>query len=90
MARILSRTERLLGPRPNLTLVVQDQLVREVWVEGRAPIITIHDHDWGETDPYPAFDQEGFAFSPISWRGPAWMLGLSLNSRVEASHAIAK
>jgi ParB family chromosome partitioning protein len=88
--RILSRTERLLGPRPALTLVVQDQLIREIWVEDRAPIITIYDYDWGETDPCPAFDQEGFAFSPISWRRPAWMLGLSLHSRVETAHPIAK
>lgn len=88
--RILSRTERLLGPRPNLTLVVQDQLIREIWVEERAPIIAIHDYDWGETDPNPAFDQEGFAFSVISWRRPAWMLGLSLLSRLEATHTIAK
>jgi ParB family chromosome partitioning protein len=62
-----------------MRLVVQDMTVTEIWVNGRAPIITIHDYDWGETDLDPAFDDEGFAFSPINWRGPAWMLGLSFH-----------
>ena len=76
--RTLSRLERQIGPRPQITLVVQDQTVCEIWVNGRAPIITLHDYDWGETDPDPAIDAEGIAFSPINWRGPAWTLGLSL------------
>lgn len=79
MSRILSATEKLLGPRPQLRLVVQDQFVREIWVGGRAPIITIHDYDWGAADPNPVFDNEGFAFSQIDWGRPAWMLGLSLH-----------
>lgn len=68
-----------LGPRPRLTLVIQDSKIVEIWVEGRAPIITVHDYDWGETDPDPTLDEEGYAFSPITWSRPAWMLGLSLH-----------
>ncbi|MEL6729236.1 MAG: hypothetical protein AAFP91_17210 [Pseudomonadota bacterium] len=79
MPRAISNTAQLLGPRPRLRLVVEDQFVREIWVEGRAPIITVHDYDWGETDTDPAFDEEGFAFSTINWRRPAWMLGLSFH-----------
>lgn len=79
MSRILSSTEKLLGPRPQLRLVVEDQFVREIWVNGRAPIITIHDYDWGAADAGPAFDDEGFAYSHINWGRPAWMLGLSLH-----------
>ncbi|MEO1305189.1 MAG: hypothetical protein AAFV37_09445 [Pseudomonadota bacterium] len=67
-----------LGPRPRMTLVVQEQMIAEIWVNGRAPIITIHDYDWGASDPDPAYDGEGFAYSPINWNRPAWMLGLSL------------
>ena len=61
-----------------MTLVIEDKLVREIWVNGRAPLVTIHDYDWGELDPEPSFDTEGFPFSPINWSGPAWTLGLSL------------
>lgn len=89
MVRPLSNTEQLLGPQPHLRLVIEDQFVREIWVEGRAPIITIHDYDWGETDPEPAFDEEGFAFSPINWRRPAWMLGLSLHPPAKETYSMA-
>ncbi len=89
MPRALSNTEQLLGPRPHLRLVIEEQFVREIWVDGRAPIITIHDYDWGVTDPDPAFDEEGFAFSPINWRRPAWMLGLSLHPPVKETYTMA-
>ncbi len=68
----------LLGPRPRMTLVVAEAQVAEIWVEGRAPLITIRDYDWGETDPQPSRDADGFPFTKINWRGPAWALGLSL------------
>ena len=71
--------ERLLGPRPRLTLVVSDMFVSEIWIEGRAPLITIHDYDWGQTDRHPAIDGEGVPFTPIRWKQPAWTLGLSLH-----------
>ena len=67
-----------LGPRPRMTLVICQQQVAEIWVEGRAPIISIRDYDWGETDPHPSRDADGFPFTKINWRDPAWKLGLSL------------
>ncbi|WP_146739736.1 hypothetical protein, partial [Hyphomonas pacifica] len=60
MSRALTETERILGPRPEMTLVVEDDRVVEIWVAGRAPRIAIRDYDWGRTDPAPAFDREGF------------------------------
>jgi ParB family chromosome partitioning protein len=67
-----------LGPRPRLTLVICEQQVAEIWVEGRAPLISIRDYDWGKTDPDPSRDADGFPFTKINWRDPAWKLGLSL------------
>ena len=78
MRRSVSESERILGPRPEITLVVEDDRVVEIWVGGRAPRIAIRDCDWGRTDPAPAFDREGFPYSDIHWSGPAWALGLSL------------
>ena len=71
--------ERRLGPRPQMTLVIMDAEVAEIWVEGRAPTITLRDYDWGQTDPGAPRDQDGFPFTPITWRRPAWALGLSLH-----------
>ena len=68
----------LLGPRPRMTLVIAEAQVAEIWVEGRTPLITIRDYDWGETDPEACRDSEGFPFTKINWRDPAWALGLSL------------
>ncbi len=34
----------LLGPRPRMTLVIAEAQVAEIWVEGRAPLITIRDY----------------------------------------------
>lgn len=88
-SRRLSRLEGQIGPRPELTLIVEGMFVREIWVAGRAPVITIHDYDWGETDPNPAFDADGSAFSPIQWRGPAWTLGLSLHPPAKETYTMA-
>jgi len=78
MSRTLTESERILGSRPEMTLVVEDDRVVEIWVAGRAPCIAIRDYDWGRTDPAAAFDNEGFPYSDIHWSGPAWALGLSL------------
>ncbi len=78
MGRIPTESECVLGPRPDLTLVVEDDRIVEIWVAGRAPRIRIRDYDWGRTDPASAFDREGFPYSEIHWSGPAWALGLSL------------
>lgn len=77
--RHLSRLEQVLGPRPLMTLIIEDMFVREIWVGGRAPLIRIRDYDWGPTDPLAIKDAHGFAYSPINWNGPAWRLGLSLH-----------
>lgn len=67
-----------LGPRPRMTLVICEGQVAEIWVGGRAPLISIRDYDWGETDPEPSRDVDGFPFTKVNWRDPAWTLGLSL------------
>jgi len=67
------------GVRPRLTLVIENQFVTEIWVDGRTPIISIHDYDWGQTDLEPACDPEGLPFTRFSWKRPAWALGLSLH-----------
>ncbi|MGC6499863.1 MAG: ParB/RepB/Spo0J family partition protein [Henriciella sp.] len=74
----MSRIFDQLGPRPRMTLVICEQQVAEIWVEGRAPRISIRDYDWGETDPDPSRDADGFPYTKINWRDPAWKLGLSL------------
>ncbi|WP_340693528.1 hypothetical protein [Hyphomonas sp.] len=79
MSEPLSPAEHILGPRPGLTLVIQDARVVEIWVAGRAPRISLRDHDWGETDPHALRDRDGLPFTPINWRLPAWALGLSLH-----------
>lgn len=78
MSRAVTEAERILGPRPEMTLVVEDDRVVEIRVAGRAPRIAIRDYDWGRTDPESAFDEEGFPYCDIHWSGPAWALGLSL------------
>ncbi len=74
----MTAPEHILGPRPRMTLVVEESRVVEIWVDGRAPLIGLHDYDWGETDRHAVRDEDGFAFTPINWKGPAWALGLSL------------
>lgn len=80
---------RIEESRPNLTLVVADMFIREIWVAGRAPIITIHDYDWGETDPAPERDASGIPFIRINWRRPAWRLGLSLHPPEKETYTMA-
>lgn len=78
MTRTLTKLEADLGPRPRMALVVEGQMVREIWVNGRAPTITIRDYDWGQSDTDPRVDRDGFPYTFIRWRRPAWALGLSL------------
>lgn len=90
MSRKPDMLERMLGPRPGVTFVIADQMVTEIWVAGRAPRITIRDYDWGETDLYPCRDPDGFPFTPITWRGPPWMLGLSLHPPAKEIYPMAQ
>ena len=86
----MSALEHILGPRPRLTLVVEASRVVEIWVDGRAPLIALHDYDWGETDRHAVRDAEGFPFTPINWKGPAWALGLSLYPPEQEDHPMAQ
>jgi ParB family chromosome partitioning protein len=62
-----------------MKLVLENQFVTEIWVNGRAPIITVLDYDWGQTDPDAIRDKDGFPYTKINWWRPAWALGLSLH-----------
>ncbi|MEH6742790.1 ParB/RepB/Spo0J family partition protein [Hyphomonas sp.] len=86
----MSALEHILGPRPRLTLVVEASRVVEIWVDGRAPLIALNDYDWGETDRHAVRDAEGFPFTPINWKGPAWALGLSLYPPEQEDHPMAQ
>jgi|19_taG_2_1085344.scaffolds.fasta_scaffold00008_180 ParB family chromosome partitioning protein len=86
----MSALEHILGPRPRLTLVVEESRVVEIWVDGRAPLIALHDYDWGETDRRASRDAEGFPFTPIIWKGPAWALGLSLYPPEQEEYPMAQ
>lgn len=70
-----------LGPRPSLTLMIQSGYIQEIWVQKGAPIITLHDYDWGETDPMAIQDGEGLSYSKFTWKEPVWKLGLSIQPR---------
>ena len=89
MTRPLSPSEKILGPRPGLTLVIEDRQVVEIWVAGRCPRITIRDYDWGKTDTAPCLDRDGDPFTPITWKGAPWQLGLSLNPPEEEDYPMA-
>ena len=89
MTRALTPSEKILGPRPGLTLVIENRQVAEIWVAGRCPHITIRDYDWGKTDSRPCLDRDGDPFTPITWRGTVWQLGLSLNPPLEEDYPMA-
>ena len=86
----MNALDQILGPRPRLTLVVEDSRIVEIWVDGRAPLIGLHDYDWGETDRHASRDAEGFPFTPINWKGPAWALGLSLYPPEQEDNSMAQ
>lgn len=71
----MSALDDLLGPRPHMTLVIEESRVVEIWVDGRAPLIGLHDYDWGETDPDANRDAEGLPLQPDQLERPgmgAW------------------
>ncbi|MFN7056459.1 hypothetical protein [Hyphomonas sp.] len=70
--------ERLLGPRPQLTLDIEQGFLTAIWVAGRRPDIAIRDYDLGACDPDPALDAFGARYVPINWYLPPWRLGLAL------------
>jgi ParB family chromosome partitioning protein len=70
--------EQLLGPRPSLTLDIEQGFVTAIWVEGRCPNVTIRDFDLGASVPDASRDFFGAPFVPINWHLPPWRLGLAL------------
>ena len=70
--------ERLLGPRPQLTLDIELGFVTAIWVAGRRPDLTIRDYDLGEIAPDAMRDNSGAPFVPVHWDLPPWRLGLAL------------
>lgn len=70
--------ERLLGPRPALTLDIERGFVTRLWVAGRRPDILIRDYDLGVFEPDATFDPFGGRYVPINWVLPPWQLGLAL------------
>ena len=68
-----------LGPRPKLTFVICGQSVTEIWVNGRALLISLRDYDLGPYDLIACHDRDGFAYTRTDWQAPAWRLGLTLD-----------
>ena len=73
--------ERLLGPRPQLTLDIERGFVTAIWVAGRRPDIAIRDYDLGAFEPDAALDACGARYAAINWTLPPWRLGLALAPR---------
>jgi ParB family chromosome partitioning protein len=70
--------QQLLGPRPSLTLDIEQGFVTGLWVAGRRPDLIIRDFDLGASARDAALDFFGAPFVPISWHLPPWRLGLAL------------
>jgi len=81
--------DKYLGPQADLTLVVRDMFITEIRVGNRRPHITIRDYDWGETDTAPERDVFGCPYTPITWRGPIWKMGLSLHPPEKDTYTMA-
>ena len=70
--------DRLLGPRPTLTLDIEQGFVTALWVERQCPRIIIRDFDLGASSADAGRDYFGAPFVPIRWTLPPWQLGLAL------------
>ena len=70
--------EQLLGPRPALTLDIEQGFVTGLWVAGRRPDLIIRDFDLGASAPDASLDIFGAPYVPINWYLPPWRLGLAL------------
>jgi ParB family chromosome partitioning protein len=70
--------ERVLGPRPQLTLDIERGFVIAIWVQGRCPDVTIRDFDLGASATDASLDTFGAPYVPINWSLPPWRLGLAL------------
>ena len=70
--------QQLLGPRPSLTIDIEQGFVTGLWVAGRRPDLIIRDFDLGASAPDAALDFFGAPFVSINWHLPPWRLGLAL------------
>ncbi len=70
--------EQLLGPRPSLTLDIEQGFVTGLWVAGRRPDLIIRDFDLGASTPDASLDFFGAPFVSVNWHLPPWRLGLAL------------
>ena len=70
--------QQLLGPRPSLTLDIEQGFVTGLWVAGRRPDLIIRDFDLGASAPDASLDVFGAPFVSINWHLPPWRLGLAL------------
>ncbi len=69
---------RVLGPRPELVLAIEDGVVVAISVNGRRPDILIHDYEARAGDPDALFDFDHLPFLRVRWRLAPWQLGLVL------------
>ena len=74
----MDRFEQRLGPRPVLTLDLEQGFVTAIWVAGRRPDLVIRDFDLGASAPDAAHDLFGAPYVPVHWSLPPWRLGLAL------------
>lgn len=70
--------EQLLGPRPSLTLDIEQGFVTGLWVTGRRPDLIIRDFDLGASAADASLDTFGAPYVQINWHLPPWRLGLAL------------
>ena len=70
--------QQLLGPRPSLTLDIEQGFVTGLWVAGRRPDLIIRDFDLGASAPDASLDVFGAPFVSVGWHLPPWRLGLAL------------
>ncbi len=70
--------QQLLGPRPSLTLDIEQGFVTGLWVAGRRPDLIIRDFDLGASAADASHDYFGTPFVAINWHLPPWRLGLAL------------
>ena len=69
---------RMLGPRPELVLSIDDGFVVAISVNGRRPDILIHDYEARAGDPDACLDFDHLPYLRVRWRLAPWQLGLVL------------
>ena len=62
--------QQLLGPRPSLTIDIEQGFVTGLWVAGRRPDMIIQDFDLGASAPDASLDAFGAPFVSVNWHLP--------------------